>query len=124
MSPYTTSKSNLVTQDLTPPRTGNFGAHAHILPGDPTYTIARLQAIFHRMNERIQKLTDDDRAYTIEIKIVTNITLHPWEAEIGEYVHRDHFHPDPENENMIFELPNSTEKRVFQPTRQGYQRIE
>lgn len=149
---YTTSKSNLAAQDFdeetvaalklhpnievfkallsklekqdvnpTQQRTGQFSAAVHIRPGE---LVTRLQALFYQMETRLQERTNDGRTYTFEVKIVTYTTVNPFDAEIGEHVHRDHFLPDPANKNVVLEPPIATERRVFQPTRLGYQRIE
>lgn len=117
-----TENTSHPTEGMDPTqRTGTFTARATLRPGEP---VTQLQAIFQQIAWHLQKATDDDRAYTIEIKITANLTVNPWDAKIGEHVHHDHFQPDPENENLVLEPPNSAERRVFQPTPQGYQRIE
>ena len=103
-------------------RTGIFGAATHIRPG--VAPEERLQALLHKVGAHIQEATNDGRAYTIEIKVTTYLTVEPWEAEIGEHVHRDHFQ-DAEPGSQVLAIPStSTEKRAFEPTRLGYQRIE
>ena len=109
-------------ENMTPTqRTGNLGARSTYRGKQPGL---RLQPIFYHMTTAIQEATDDGRNYTVEIKVTANITVEPQDAEIGEYVHRDHFHLDPAHENMMLEPQDGAGRRVFEPTPQGYRRIE
>jgi len=103
-------------------RTGNFGARAHFQPEREPED--QLLALLYKVGARIQEATNDGRAYRIEIKVIANLTVTPWEAEIGEYVHRDHFPADLSRRPKLENPDNPTETRVFQDTLQGYQRIE
>lgn len=75
--------------------------------------------------KRINAMVNDGRTYFIKAKLTVTITIEPWQAEIGEYVHHTYFGPNLGTQDQILEHPNGLiERRVFQPTPQGFQRIE
>lgn len=120
MDPYTTSKSNLAPRnfDEETQRTGRFTATTTLRPGEHKIF---LQALFRRVRARLEEATDDNRAYTVKIKMTADIAVEGWQAKIGEYATPDHFTP----ENPTLEVPSlGIAKRTFELTPQGYQRIE
>lgn len=55
-------------------RTGSFTKHATAYPGEPTIPLVH---IFRQVGLHIQKATNDNRTYTLELTITANLTVNP-----------------------------------------------